>query len=866
MFGCQEAVDYVRRGAPEAQVWYFGAQPPEARIARLCERVIVEPHAFRLLLRAQSELWPVTVALAVAEWAGTQHQAWPLKLAPLLIPPFRALLRNEHGDYFAAKPRNLWRHLLERLKQGPFGGSGKVIAVFACEDAVAYARKGAPSVPVWYFGLTPPSPDVAGRCERVFAAPSGWALLRLARRELGPKRVALAIAPWNQGGEPWAVKLAPFFFPPFRTLFHNESGDYFAGWPPAILRHLMRRARDRVHSGLNRLRDWGRGLWLLLLTGLAVAFGFAFRYAFRRRSASESLEVEPARPGEGLAVFRYGHRTWNRAELERIIGDRTLRWILFLEGGAGPDAEDLKELFDDARTFAVSRQAAYRDWRGEMLFTAPFRALQPGEFSQTLAPVSGVVLVDRAKLAALGVPRALTPISSWLLLFWQASAAGWRSYSVGGTRELLPSVEWPLEEADFSARRLHGASLRGLAPREPDLSRGSIAQARLAPAVRGNGRPRVLVVSPYLPFPLSHGGAVRIYNLCRTLGDRVDFLLASFREKNDRVDYDKLHEVFREVYIVDREERARADAALPAQVCEHESRSMRALVEMLCRERAVDAVQVEYTHMARFRPKDVPSILVEHDLTFSLCRQLGRDAEEARWLAFERDCFREFDAVWTMSSEDRAAAIAEGSAAERTWTVPNGVDVRRFSPRGEPGSALEVFYVGSFRHLPNVIGFDQLVAEVMPRVWERCPEARLRVVAGPDYEKYRRPAAHPRVEVHGFVEDLRPLYAQAGVVVVPLLVSAGTNIKVMEAMASGNAVVSTPVGCAGLGVVDGEDILIREEWAAFADAAVMVLSDAGRRAAIAASARRTVERRFSWDAVADEAWDSYARLVGTAVR
>ena len=61
----------------------------------------------------------------------------------------------------------------------------------------------------------------------------------------------------------------------------------------------------------------------------------------------------------------------------------------------------------------------------------------------------------------------------------------------------------------------------------------------------------MLVVSPYLPYPLSHGGAVRIYNLCRALGSRMDFVLACFREKTDAVDYAKLHEVFREVYVVD---------------------------------------------------------------------------------------------------------------------------------------------------------------------------------------------------------------------------------------------------------------------------------------------------------------------------
>ncbi len=68
----------------------------------------------------------------------------------------------------------------------------------------------------------------------------------------------------------------------------------------------------------------------------------------------------------------------------------------------------------------------------------------------------------------------------------------------------------------------------------------------------------MLIVSPFLPYPLSHGGAVRIYNLCRELSDRVDFTLIAMREANDVVDYGKLHEVFREVHVVDKDQRTPA--------------------------------------------------------------------------------------------------------------------------------------------------------------------------------------------------------------------------------------------------------------------------------------------------------------------
>ena len=305
---------------------------------------------------------------------------------------------------------------------------------------------------------------------------------------------------------------------------------------------------------------------------------------------------------------------------------------------------------------------------------------------------------------------------------------------------------------------------------------------------------------------------------------------------------------------------------------------MRGLIAHLCQTRRIDLLQIEFTHLAAFRDAapNVPAILVEHDLTFTLYRQLAeREAtpqaqtEYERWLAFERKALRTYNAVWTMSARDRDLAIEEGSPQDATYVVPNGVDIDRFRPIHADTAAPEIFYVGSFRHLPNILGFERLRHEIMPAVWARFPQAVLRVVAGPDPQRYwtefqrsEYPAPDPRIHMHAFVEDLRPLYAKAQVVVTPLVVSAGTNIKVLEAMACQKAVVSTPIGVAGLDLTDGRDVVIREDSAAFAAAIVDLLSRPDARAAIAAAARRTVEERFSWEAIALEALASYTQLAG----
>lgn len=791
----------------------------------------------------------------------------------------------------------------------------KVAAVFALSPeaahrAVVYVCEGAVGIPIWLFATERPLPATAALCDRVYVDRRSLTMLWRAQKELWPRWVVLSVGTWTGERGRWLLKLAPFFIRPFRVLLANHHGDFFPGKPACILLHCRRSARDWGGSGWNQFRefghrakDLGQFYWRMLshhvwrsgpatrlkdvcaaVSVLALATvlrwcSYPHRRLFRRwRGDSAVLDLRsPENPGDGIARYEQRESSWRAAALESLVHSSDARWVLWRNGELDGPLDDMRSLFEDPRTFAVSLQSNVRGWKPMLFPMAPFRTLQMGEASQVLCPISEAILVDRRKLAALGIPRCGLATTAWMLLFWKAAAAGWRSYSVGQDRALPVQPDFPAPEAAFALRVLLRKSWRSLCPREPDLSRGTIAfpVSRPATAAPDNGRLKVLIVSPFLPYPLAHGGAVRIYNLCRALADRVDFILVAIREAHDQVNYRKLQEIFREVYVADIDEGASDQEHLPEQVRRHQSRGLRALIADLCRRWNPDLMQIEYTHMAAFRDSasNVPAILVEHDLTFSLYRQLaaaspgnGAWREYQRWRAFERRWLGEFDGVWTMSEEERQAAIEEGRRdPERTFTIPNGVNINRFVPCEESAARREILFVGSFRHRPNVLGLENLRNHIMPRVWSVFPDAVLRVVAGPDHERFwsmfarqdAPGAAGQRIKVHGFVEDLQPYYARAAVVVVPLEVSAGTNIKVLEAMACGKAIVTTPVGCAGLGLHNGHDAIICADWKEFADAACGLLPDAELRSQIGAQARRTAEERFSWTAIQDRAYCSY---------
>ena len=121
-------------------------------------------------------------------------------------------------------------------------------------------------------------------------------------------------------------------------------------------------------------------------------------------------------------------------------------------------------------------------------------------------------------------------------------------------------------------------------------------------------------------------------------------------------------------------------------------------------------------------------------------------------------------------------------------------------------------------------------------VWPLLRDATLHIIAGARHEQYAVDAdlAQPGIELEGFVADVRPAYQRAALVVAPLVASAGTNIKILEAMAMGKAVVSTPAGVNGLDLTPGEDFVLVQTAAEMAAAIEKLLDDPADRARIEA--------------------------------
>jgi polysaccharide biosynthesis protein PslH len=164
----------------------------------------------------------------------------------------------------------------------------------------------------------------------------------------------------------------------------------------------------------------------------------------------------------------------------------------------------------------------------------------------------------------------------------------------------------------------------------------------------------------------------------------------------------------------------------------------------------------------------------------------------------------------------------------------------------------------------NVDAATWFARDVFPLVEREAPEASFWIVGRQPQREVLALARPPRVVVTGEVPDVSDWLLRAEVGVAPLRIGAGMQNKLVQAMAAGLPVVSTPVANEGIRAMPDEHLWLREEPRAFADAVLALLCDRDARDRLGAAARRFVEEHWTWDAHFARQLQVFAEVCGRA--
>lgn len=413
---------------------------------------------------------------------------------------------------------------------------------------------------------------------------------------------------------------------------------------------------------------------------------------------------------------------------------------------------------------------------------------------------------------------------------------------------------------------------------------------------------RILVASPYLPWPLNSGGNAAQFSTFKCLADDHQFTLVcpifteaatiAAQELQAQLPQVKIRAVYCGERAPSQPSARRFLAALARRTIRYGKRLLapppprtpqsnglfypfdplpEAMIRVLDEELAkgVDVCQAEFAEtlsLGTWFPPHVPSLFIHHQIHFVYAQRSldtgsrdGYSTYLATWMhAQERIALQHYNGVVTFSEPDRQALlpyVSPDKVFTSPFPIPADVGIARELPSGFDGRFL---FVASEDHAPNRDALKWMLESIWPEILRQLPKSTLLVI-GKWREETRASFAAPGVQFSGFVPDLTEVL-RGGIMLVPLRVGSGIRVKIIVALAQGVPVISTAIGSEGMPLADGQEIMMRDRAPEFAAAAVEVARDPELWRRLTVAGKEAISRHYSPESVRQRRNEIYAAL------
>jgi glycosyltransferase involved in cell wall biosynthesis len=314
------------------------------------------------------------------------------------------------------------------------------------------------------------------------------------------------------------------------------------------------------------------------------------------------------------------------------------------------------------------------------------------------------------------------------------------------------------------------------------------------------------------------------------------------------------------------------------------SRGAASLLTEALRGGSYDTVQIEGVHLMDYLPvirraPSSPAVVVDwHNIESEAMERyaaggapgLNRAAARrtATLLARAEDRLLDACVTHTVTSERERHILLGRRPGADVYVIANGVDADFYSAANPAeaarhgGAAPEkknILFAGSMDYHANIDAVLWFARTAWPEIAQAHPELQFTIV-GRDPAREVRALASARIQVTGTVEDVRPYYAAAAAAVVPIRRGGGTRLKILEAMAAGVPVISTPLGAEGIEAENGAHLLLAEGAAEMAAAVRLLLLSAELRSSLARAGQSLARRKYDWPVIGAQLFKIHERL------
>lgn len=392
---------------------------------------------------------------------------------------------------------------------------------------------------------------------------------------------------------------------------------------------------------------------------------------------------------------------------------------------------------------------------------------------------------------------------------------------------------------------------------------------------------KILMLTPYLPFPLMSGGQTRSYNLIKNLSKKHEITLFSLiKDEGERKYIPELSKYCEDVRVFNRPAKPwtlsnilrTGFSTYPFLVVRNLAMSENRAIKEELQSRKYDLIHAETFYVMPHIPKtSVPILLVEQTIEYLVYKHyveeqapkllrplLTIDVMKLKY--WETYYWRQARKVVAMSDSDKEQMriLSPGLSID---IVPNGIDMEYFlEKKRRLISPPRILYVGNFTWLQNIEAVELLVNKVWPSVKAEIPDIKLWIV-GMHMTDYIKSLKSDDIEVTEGMPDIRDAYIKSTVLVAPIKGPGGTRLKILEAMASALPVVTTSVGAEGLGVSDGNEALIDDNLDELVGSLVRVLKDPKLGAKLGGLGRNFVAKNYTWEVSAKKLDRIYEEIV-----
>lgn len=373
---------------------------------------------------------------------------------------------------------------------------------------------------------------------------------------------------------------------------------------------------------------------------------------------------------------------------------------------------------------------------------------------------------------------------------------------------------------------------------------------------------KILIVTPYFPYPINSGGAQAQFHMINYLRKYIQISLAfTYTPTTQEKDYQKeLQEMWPDVAFYpfaihrkkflfrkcrqllrslnswpEEEDRDMVNPELTMSFDENVNYKFIDYLGKIIKSNGIKLVQFEFPKFQNmvYAFPNIKRVFVQHEIQFvrnlrflkSLDNLSSCDSYQYNMLkCTEMSAMRSCDAIIVLTEIDKQVLVKEEVTtpifvSPAIIPIPNQGETRDFQ------FCNKLVFLGSSDHKPNLEGIMWFLENTWKHILQQRPSTQLQII-GKWQHRYidKITANYKNVELTGYVPSIEP-YIKNAIMIVPILTGSGMRMKIIDAANYGIPFVTTQVGVEGLDFKDNLDCFIENDPILFAEKTLKLMED-----------------------------------------